>query len=239
MVDLVALRLVVAQAMVSGPDGTASPASAVCEVCVRALPADGAAFTAMASDQARELLYASDAVIRQVHELQFSLGEGPCLEAFEAGRPVLITDVAELEIIRWPVLAPALADLPVAGLFTFPLVVGAITIGVAQLYRRAPGRLSREDVATILQITDLAGAALLALRAGYLANGDGHGAWLDGNGSDRRVHQATGMLIAALSVPAEEAFARLRGYAFAHDLRIGAVAEDIVARRLTLEAEPN
>lgn len=256
MADLTGLRRAVATAMVANPgglDGAAdgeSQSTAVCRVCAEALPADGAAFSAMASDQARELWYASDSVIARVHELQFGLGEGPALEAFRAGRPVFLPDLAGVHADRWPILIPALAAQPIGGLFTFPIGLGAITIGVLAAYRAVPGQLSAEHLATILGIADLAAAALLALRAG---SPDGHGdgqpdgpgdgyvseVWLDGAGADQRVHQATGMLIAQLGVSAEEAFARLRGHAFATDQRIGAVAEQIVAGGVILSREPD
>jgi GAF domain-containing protein/ANTAR domain-containing protein len=253
MVDLTGLRRAVAAAMVANPvgaDNVESSSTAVCRVCAKALPADGAAFTAMASDQARELWYASDPMIARVHELQFGLGEGPTLDAFHAGRPVFVPDFADVAADRWPILTPALAASEIGGLFTFPIGLGAITIGVLAAYRTAPGQLTSEHLATVLGIADLAAAALLALRAGH-PNGrtnsqpdmpdDGYVGeiWLDGVGADQRVHQATGMLIAQLGVSAEEAFARLRGHAFATDQRIGAVAEQIVAGGLILNQEPD
>jgi hypothetical protein len=48
-----------------------------------------------------------------------------------------------------------------------------------------------------------------------------------------QVHQATGMLIAALRIPAAQALVRLRGYAFATGRLVDDVARDIVARRLS------
>jgi GAF domain-containing protein len=256
MVDLRALRAAVAAAMVVGPDGhqraggVGSAFAAVCQVCAGALPVTGAAFTAMASDQERELVYASDEVIARVQALQFSLGEGPALDAFQAGRPVCVPDLATVQAARWPILNPALAELPIGGLFTFPIGLGAIAIGVLDVYRVTAGPLSGEDLSTVLSVADLAAAALLGLRAaqpGLAGDGqlDAEGdsrvseAWLDGAGSDRRVHQATGMLIFQLGVSAEEAFARLRAYAFTQDLPMGAVAEEIVGRRLRLDLRPD
>jgi hypothetical protein len=243
--DLAALRLAVARAMVAdgahAEDGAGSRTAAVCLVCLAALPVDGAAFTAMASDQARESLCATDVVIAQVQRLQFDFGEGPALEAYEQGRPVLVPNLADLRPTRWPILAPALVELPIRGLFTFPVVVGAINLGVVDMYRQNPGSLSADDVATILRIIDLTAMALLALRVGYGADleetVDGAASWPVRPGGDQQVHQATGMLIRQLGVTAEEAFARLRAYAFSHDRHIGHVAADIVARRLVLEQD--
>jgi hypothetical protein len=52
------------------------------------------------------------------------------------------------------------------------------------------------------------------------------------------VDQATGMLTEQLGVGITEAFARLRAYSYANDLRLADVARDIVARRLRLNAGP-
>ena len=53
----------------------------------------------------------------------------------------------------------------------------------------------------------------------------------------REVHQATGMLIAHLNLPASAALARLRAYAFGHGRSLREVAADIVAGRLRLDEE--
>jgi len=65
---------------------------------------------------------------------------------------------------------------------------------------------------------------------------------VDGQGRDLALHraeidQATGMLTVQLGVPAAEAFARLRAYAYARDRRLADVAGDIVARRLRLHRD--
>jgi hypothetical protein len=78
---------------------------------------------------------------------------------------------------------------------------------------------------------------LLGSAHGDAGNGDGAG--VDGQAPDLALHraeidQATGMLTVQLDVPAAEAFARLRAYAYAKDRRLAEVAGDIVARRLRL-----
>src|SRR2546429_7438568 len=45
-----------------------------------ALPICGAAITLMTGPDAQEPVYASDAVVSRLDALQFSLGEGPCVE---------------------------------------------------------------------------------------------------------------------------------------------------------------
>ena len=53
------------------------------------------------------------------------------------------------------------------------------------------------------------------------------------------IDQATGMLTEQLGVGIEEAFVRLRAYAYAQDRRLADVARDLVARKLRMEPDPN
>lgn len=207
-------------------------------VCA-AVPVAGAAISAMDSDAVREVVCASDEVIAEVEDLQFALGEGPALDTFTSGRPVLIADFRAPALEqRWPVLVPAASHLPIGALFAFPMRLGAISLGVCALYRTAAGPLAIPDLAAALHAIDVATLSLLSLRSGVLV--DGHDPnWLGGHNQSRRVvHQATGMLIAQLGVPAEQGFARLRAHAYATGRSIEEVAADILARRLRLEPDP-
>jgi hypothetical protein len=212
---------------------------AVCLACVASTPLDGAAFTVMTSDIARATVCASDSVIAAIEELQFSVGEGPCLDAFTSGRPVLIPDLSAASAgTRWPVFAAEATALPIGGLFAFPMQLGAITIGVCDLYRRGPGPVSVDELAQVLRAVDAATLALLRLRAGEQVAG--LASWPDGHPSGHvQVYQAIGMLTVQLGVSAEAAFARLRGHAYACGTPMNKIADDIVARRLRLQPDPS
>ena len=116
-------------------------AERICQACVEGLGVDGAAISLMTGGALRETLYASDATIDLLEDLQFSLGEGPCVEAASSGRPVLASDVNDPdETVRWPIYAAAVADrTDVGAVFALPLQWGTINMGVLDLYRRAPG----------------------------------------------------------------------------------------------------
>lgn len=210
----------------------------LCRAFVAQAPVDGAAFTAMASASRWDTLCASDDVIAAVEEAQFALGEGPGADVFRTGRPVLISDTSSSELSgRWPVFAAAAADLPVGGLFAFPMQLGAITVGVCETYRRSSGALTTDELQALLRAVDMVTLSLLAARAGDERDYP-EVVWLDGHDRRRRlVHQATGMLTVQLGVGAEEAFARLRAHAFAEGRGIDLVAADIVARRLRLDRD--
>ena len=208
----------------------------VCTSFVEDTPIDGAAFTELDSDVARDRWVASDDTIAAIELAQYSLGEGPTQDAYATRRAVLVPDLtAPWVAARWPMFVADTAHLGVGGLFALPMQIGAITPGVCDVYRRQSGPMSDLDLRTVLQSLDGATWALLALRAG---NGS-RGAEVESPGGTfpRGVHQATGMLVVQLGVNAESAFARLRAHAYAHGRTIHEVAEDIVERRLRLEAD--
>jgi len=151
--------------------------------------------------------------------------------------PVLAADLGDAEFSRrWPAFIPAARQLGAGAVFAFPLIVGAIRAGVLGLYRGAQGPLYGRKLGDVLILADLATVLLLD------GAEDGDGIAVDGQGRDLALHraeidQATGMLTVQLGVPAAEAFARLRAYAYARDRRLADVAGDIVARRLRLHRD--
>lgn len=219
-------------------DGTRPDATSVCATFVAGSAIAGAAFTVMTSDAMRDTVCASDEVIAEVARLQYSLGEGPALSAFTSHRPVLVPDLSRPDVAaRWPVFTAQASHLAGA-LFTFPMQLGAITVGVCDTYRTTPGPLTRPEIEQLLRAVDLATVSLLAIRAGEDTSGlDPR--WLAGYDRGRaQVHQATGMLTVQLGIGMTEAFGRLRAHAYAEGRDIAQVSGDIVEGRLRLEADP-
>lgn len=179
---------------------------------------------------------ASDATSAAIDELQFSLGEGPCLDADRTLGPVLESDLAAATG-TWPAFAPAALDLSCRAAFAFPLRVGAARVGVLGLYREAPGELGDRDLGDAVAIADVATHVLLAMEAG-LEVGVLPDRLDDVLQHRRIVHQATGMVVAQLDVDAATALARLRGWAWARDRHIDDVAADVVDGRLRFPRDP-
>jgi hypothetical protein len=241
---------ILASLAAGGPVGS-WPARLVadCQVAVR-MSGVGLAVTAQGGLAA--VLAVTGGPARTMEDLQFALGEGPCVEAGQSRRPVLISDLADAGE-RWPTFASAATGAGICAAFSFPLQVGAIGIGVLDLYRTTPGALDPPQLGRALAFTDAAVAVLLHVQdragpdAGSRTNGDG----VDGTQAppaeevgtevlravDRRavVHQATGMISVQLGVPLAVAMSRLRAHAYATDRTILDVAADVVARRLAFD----
>jgi transcriptional regulator with GAF, ATPase, and Fis domain len=205
-------------------------AEQICRACVAGLDIEGAAISLLTASTLRQTLYASDPTADLLEDLQFTLGEGPCMEAATSGRAVLVPDINNpTEASRWPVYAHAVVEQAgVSAVFALPLQWGTINLGVLDLYRRAPGSLDREQMRDARTAADTAALMLLGLRTDP---GDKH-AWDRSWGNRVEIHQATGMVVSQLNISATDAFARLRAYAFAEQLLLGDVAHDVVARRL-------
>ncbi len=215
-------------------------AADACAAVVATVGVSGAWLTAAAGGYAGHVIDVTDGLGEVLAELELTLGEGPSRDAIVSGGPVLASDLSTAETAqRWPGFAPEALQAGVAAVFAFPLRIGAIRAGVMGLYRDRPGPLSAFDLGEALVFADT--ATLLLMEAGGQTAGDG-GPGPGGQPADLAAHraeidQATGMLTEQLGVGIADAFVRLRAYAYAHDLRLGEVARDIVARRLRLRPE--
>ena len=186
----------------------------------------------------RGVVCATDEVSARIEELQFSLGEGPCVEAGSTGVPVLIADLLEPDgaaVDRWPMFMEGAQSAGVRAVFAIPLRIGAIIVGALDLYNDHPGELDRVQLPAALMAADAAALALLHLDT------DGVTGFADDFASrgsyQMQVHQATGMVRVQIGVTTEEAFLMLRARAFTLGRPLAEVAKDVVNRRLRFSQE--
>ena len=207
----------------------------LCELCVQVAGVTGVAL-GITSGSSRSTVCVTDEVSDRLEELQFTVGEGPSTEAARDGSAVLTPSLDESGG-RWPAFVPAALEAGAQAVFTFPLRIGAIHLGVLALYRTTPGSL------TFAQFKD---AEILAEAASVLLTlhevGEETAAafvWMLGDGSRFRpeVHQAVGATMVHLRVDARDAYARLCAFAYSNGLSIGTVAHEVMARRLQLDLD--
>jgi len=207
----------------------------LCTAAGKSVDACGVGITVMAPEGVRGVTAATDAATERLEDLQLTMGEGPCIEAFERRIPVLIPDVADA-MHRWPVYAPAVHASGVRAVFAFPLQVGASRLGVLDVFRDQAGPLSRENLALCLTFAEVAVNTLLDGQERVQQSGTDDG--LGENLGPRTVlFQAQGMVMIQLDVSLADALARIRAHAYAHNRPLSEVAADIVARRLHFERD--
>ena len=218
------------------PHGTAGALRRLCIAAVKAMPACGAGVSLMSDAGVRGVAAASDAASERIDELQFALGEGPCMDAFTSRRPVLEPDLSAGGALRWPIYAPAVRAQGVLAAFAFPLQVGAARLGVLDLYREHPGTLSTEELAEALTFADV--ATTMLLDGQEEAPPGAAAAGLDEALEYRfELYQAQGMVMVQMGVTLVEALVTLRAYAFSHDRDLADLARDVVTRGLRLDED--
>jgi hypothetical protein len=171
---------------------------------------------------------ASDGGATQLEELQFSLGQGPCVDASRTGRPVLVPDLAAAPPGSWPQFGVEATAAGLRAVFALPLQVGGIRLGVLDLYRDTPGELTQKELADALFFADAGTQLLLELQARDTAQGvpPPHAfAVLD----DRaEVHQATGVVSVRAGVTLAQALSLLRARAYAEGRPLADLAREVL-----------
>lgn len=207
----------------------------LCQECVSAVSVTGVGLALMtAQGPSGVIVAATDGAARRLEELQFTLGEGPCVDASRSGRPVLNPDLLVAAMNRWPGFVTAALTAGVRSIFAFPLQVGAIRVGVLDLYRDTPGHLTDAQLLDALAFADAATLVLLHFQDGTVGDQTQPmlNAPLDGVA---RVHQATGMISVQLGVSLAEALLRLRARAYGQSRPVADVAADVVGRRMRFD----
>lgn len=186
-------------------------------------------------------LGASSEPARAFDELQFTLGEGPCLDSVNHRTPVLVPDLGDPTETRWPAYGPALLAYDIRSVHAMPVVLAGQFVGALDLYRSRVGSLAPEEMAGALVAAELAEMPLLDLLAGDMQGAledPDSDAWSELDRLMRvEISQATGMLIGQLEVSAAEALARLRAHAYATGRSATEVARDILDNTLKLDAD--
>jgi hypothetical protein len=232
-------RIVAVRALIAEQDPAGAPVGVVgwlrrlCAAAARTVPASGVGVSVMSEERIQGVAAASDPVSETLEELQFALGEGPCIDAFASRRVVLEPDLGNGSSACWLAYAPAAQAQGVGAVFAFPLQVGAARLGVMDVYRHSPGLLSEESLAQAVTFAEVAVEMLLDAQ-GHAVVGE------VAEGLDRAldshyvIYQAQGMTMVDLGASLADALARMRAHAYAHERSLQEIARDIVAGRLHL-----
>jgi transcriptional regulator with GAF, ATPase, and Fis domain len=215
--------------------GARDPAQSLCATSAAIIGVAGAGLVLMSDGQALGSLCVSDARTAEVEDVQYTLGEGPCLDAFRSQAPVLVPDLEGLDPSRWTGFRVGALQAGVQAAFGFPLLVGATCIGALDLYHDRIGALTDEQFADAEAVAYVASRTVLGWQA---VAEQGSLAWqLEQVPLHRAViHQAAGMVSVQASVAVEDALALLRAVAFADGQPVSTIAADIVAGQRRIEA---
>jgi hypothetical protein len=218
-------------ALAAGEDGWSS--ARLCRACPGIVGVNGAVVMLMSGDIQRGSLCATDEVSQLIEELQYTLGEGPGVDACQQDEVVAEPDLADPVAPRWLAFTGPALRAGVRAVFGFPLRAGTVRLGALSLYRDSPGPLTGDQHADALVVAEAAARWVLEAQAG--APPGMVAAELEA-GADFHfpVHNAAGIVSAQEGISVPEALIRLRAFAFSSDRLLADVAQDVIAGRLRL-----
>ncbi len=186
------------------------------------------------NDDVLRLMASTSEAMELVELFQVQNDEGPCLDCYRSGEPVIAEDLS-VRSDRWPRFAQYAADAGFAAAHALPLRLRGRVLGALNLFRDEPGGLGEQDVAVGQALADAATIALLQYRAVDEAHTVAE--QLQGALQTRVViEQAKGVLAERAEIGTEEAFSRLRRYARSHQRRLAEVAGEVVGGTLSSSA---
>jgi hypothetical protein len=221
----------------------------ICEAAMQQARADGAALAVLTrSGRVRRLVFATDSLAQRLDELQYTIGEGPCFDAYLEDAPQFypeLTNVAQTS--RWPTFARDATQLGVYALFAFPVPDGRRPMGVLELYRRAAGALAELEYVAAAASAEALAHRLESNWQDHVSRFGSASQAVDAAGSVgaeqdesadpftlSQIHVAAGMVAVQLGIGVGVAVDRLRAYSYASGQRLSAVAADVIAGRLHL-----
>ena len=228
-------RILARLSSTASDDGTGT--GRLCTVAAEVTDMSGAGIMLMVGNEPHTSICTTGGVSELIEELQYTLGEGPCVDAYRFGRPVLEPDLGAPGLARWPAFTQSAVAGGARAVFGFPMSVGSVRLGALNLFRDRPGPLTVEQHTDAAILASVAARAVITMQTG--AAPGTLGVELEA-GSNLRlvVHQATGMVAEQLGITVTEALIRLRAHAFTTDRSLTDLADDVVTGRFRFGHPP-
>jgi GAF domain-containing protein len=199
------------------------------ERCVELLEVDAAGLLLADSRGMLQLVAASTEQARVVELFQIQNDEGPCLDCFHTGQPVVIRDIGAPDAVaRWPRFSAAARDMGFAGVHAIPMRLRDQVIGTLNLFRSGPNGLDLAVARAARALVDIATIGILQERAAHQQELVASQLQVALN-SRVMIEQAKGILAERLQMTPDEAFVLLRRYARDHNHPLTQLAGDVVS----------
>ena len=125
-------------------------------------PAEHGSITLRGARRSLRTIASTSDVCRRADELQYSLGEGPCVAAATGDEICLLDDAAHPD--RWQRWARAVRDLGLNSVLAVQLGTSGSYLGALNLYASRPGVFTSDEIDLATTYAAIAGAALHASR---------------------------------------------------------------------------
>jgi GAF domain-containing protein len=202
--------------------------------CVDVLHVGAAGLMLVAPDGELRVLASSSEAMRVLELFELQAHEGPCVDCYRTGQPVVNRDLAS-DKSRWPRFAAEALAAGFHSAHALPMRLRGKGIGALNLFHVGEGEMLPADIDAAQALADVATIAILQHRAtleAQVLNEQLHHAL----NSRILIEQAKGMVAENQGINIEEAFAILRNYSRNHNLRLVDVADSVLGGSLPASA---
>jgi GAF domain-containing protein len=195
--------------------------------CVEVLDVSTAGLILVSSGGELQLMASSSQAMRVLEVFELQSDEGPCMDCYRTGLPVVNVDLAQAAD-RWPRFTPQAVAAGFRSVHALPMRLRGNVIGALNLFRVDQGAMGDHDIAAAQALADIATITIVQHRAAAqarLLNDQ----LTEALNSRIVIEQAKGVLAERSSLDMAEAFSRLRTYARNNNLRLADVAADVIS----------
>jgi GAF domain-containing protein len=202
--------------------------------CVDVLDVGAAGLMLAAPDGGLRVMASSSETMRVLELFELQSEEGPCLDCYRTGQPVVNQDL-EAANGRWPRFAAEVLAAGFHSVHALPMRLRGTVIGALNLFHIEPGEMRQADLDAAQAFADVATIAILqhraTLEAQVLNEQLNHAL-----NSRVVIEQAKGMVAEREGLDMAQAFALLRQHARDHNRRLVDVATDVIGGTLAAAA---
>jgi transcriptional regulator with GAF, ATPase, and Fis domain len=204
------------------------------ERCVELLEVDAAGLLLADGRGALQLVAASTEQARLAELFQIQNDEGPCLDCYRTGLPVIVRHLGTGKAAaQWPRFASAARKMGFAAVHAIPMRLRAETIGTLNLFGSAPEGLDQAVARAATALVDVATIGILqerATREQELISGQLQVAL----NSRVMIEQAKGILAERLQITPDQAFIALRRYSRDNNQPLTQLAGQVISGNISI-----
>jgi GAF domain-containing protein len=205
--------------------------TALADRCVEVLDVGAAGIMLAAPDGDLRVMASSSEAMRLLELFELQAQEGPCLDCYRTGKPVVNQELATING-RWPRFATEALAAGFHSAHALPMRLRGTVIGALNLFCVEPGEMRQTDIDRAQALADIATIAILQHRAtleAQVLNEQLHHAL----NSRIVIEQAKGIIAERQQLNMEQAFSSLRTHARNHNRPLVEVAGAVIAGTLS------
>ncbi len=198
--------------------------------CVETFGVDAAGVMLASPGGELQFIASSSESMHMLELLQLQANEGPCVDCFNSGTPIINRSLEEC-LVQWPTFAPKAIGQGFHSVHCLPLRLRGKSVGALNLFRTSEGLFNDEDVALAQGFADIATIAILqhqTIRGAGVLNEQLSNAL----NSRIIIEQAKGMISQANHCDMLDAFARLRAHSRNHNRGLTDLARAVVTEEI-------